>query len=147
MSETIAKIELPGYIIERTAKRMKQAFSKMLSQHNAGITVDQWVVLQLLEKESGLNQLEIAEKSFKDAPTITRMLDLLEARHFVSRSLDPSDRRKFIVNISEEGITLIKRLEKPVNNFRKKSYAGIDPSKLEQLYHIMNDIFSNLQKM
>lgn len=147
MTEILSKTDLPGYIIERTAKRMKQAFSRMLQVNNAEITVDQWVVLHLLEAESGHNQLEIAEKSFKDAPTITRMLDLLENKALLSRLPDPKDRRKFIIQISSKGSTLIKRLEDPVLEFRKTSYAGISLDQLDTLSNIMNNIFENLKSI
>lgn len=147
MTEALTKIELPGYIIERTAKKMKQSFAKMLQANNAEITVDQWVVLQLLERESGLNQLDIAARSFKDAPTITRMLDLLEQKGLLLRLPDPSDRRKFIVEISEEGLTLIKRLKGAVRSFRETSYKGIDTMEMEKLFHTMNTIFDNLENM
>lgn len=147
MTETLTKIELPGYIIERTAKKMKQRFAKMLNTNNADITVDQWVVLQLLEKETGLNQLDIAAKSFKDAPTITRMLDLLEQKGLLLRLPDPSDRRKFVVEISENGTNLVKRLKPVVMNFRQTSYKNINPKELEKLFHTMNNIFKNLENM
>jgi DNA-binding MarR family transcriptional regulator len=147
MTETLTKIELPGYIIERTAKKMKQSFARMLNSNDADITVDQWVVLQLLEKESGLNQLDIAAKSFKDAPTITRMLDLLEQKALLNRLPDPSDRRKFVIEISTEGKTLVHRLKPAVKKFRETSYENIDPLEMEKLFQTMNTIFENLENM
>jgi DNA-binding MarR family transcriptional regulator len=147
MTETLTKIELPGYIIERTAKKMKQSFARMLTANHADITVDQWVVLQLLEKETGLNQLDIATKSFKDAPTITRMLDLLEQKSLLNRLPDPSDRRKFVIEISNKGKQLIKRLKPAVKQFRETSYENIDPLEMEKLFQTMNTIFENLENM
>ena len=147
MAQTQIQTDLPGYIIERTAKRMKQAFSRMLHANHADLTVDQWVILHLLDTEEGLNQLEIAEKTFKDAPTITRMLDLLEKKSLLSRLPDPKDRRKFIIQISTSGSTLIKRLSDAVSEFRKKSYHGIPVEELDTMSNIMNNIFDNLKSM
>ena len=48
--------EISGFIIERIAKRMKQAFQHMLKEANTGITVDQWIVLQALDKEDRISQ-------------------------------------------------------------------------------------------
>ena len=53
MTETLiqksaeASPTLPGFVLERTAKRMKQFFQQQLAAAEAGITIDQWVILQV----------------------------------------------------------------------------------------------------
>ena len=95
------KTEISGFIIERTAKRMKQSFKKILKEKNAGITVDQWVILQELKKEDGLSQFEIASRTFKDAPTVTRIIDLLCKKQLLRRLPDTTDRRKFNIFLTD----------------------------------------------
>ena len=71
------KAEQSGFILERTAKRMKQHIQQQLAAAAADITVDQWILMQELEKTPGVSQLELARATFKDAPTVTRIIDLL----------------------------------------------------------------------
>ena len=87
------KSEIPGFIIERTAKRMKQFYQKMLKGANTGVTVDQWIILQTIHKDNGLSQFDIANLTFKDAPTVTRIIDLLVGKELIERIADPDDRR------------------------------------------------------
>ena len=86
---TISKSDIPGFILERTAKRMKQACAQTLREANIDLTVDQWVLLQELDKEDGLNQFELAERTYKHAPTVTRIVDTLAAKGLLQRQLEP----------------------------------------------------------
>ena len=65
-----------GYIINRTALRLKNELHKGLRLFN--VTPDQWGLLAQLLEVDGISQRELAEKAGKDQPTITRILDLLE---------------------------------------------------------------------
>ena len=42
-------------IIERTAKRIKQHMQRRFNAMDAGITVDQWVILDLLNQTDGIH--------------------------------------------------------------------------------------------
>jgi DNA-binding MarR family transcriptional regulator len=147
MQKTLEHVELSGHIIERTVKKMKLSFARMLNKLDADVTVDQWVILNILRKEDGLSQLEIARHCYKDAPTVTRILDLLSSKGLIERKADPSDRRRFKICLTQGGIQKIDDLLPTVTEFRVKSYAGIHPNDLQQLHSIMNTIFENLDSI
>lgn len=136
--------EFPGFIIERTAKKMKLSFSRILARLNAGITVDQWVILAILNRKDGISQNEICEEVFKDAPTVTRILDLLEKKGIVERKPDVKDRRRFKIYITSEGKKIVDKYMEEVRKFRKQSYESLTPQQLEQLQLILDKIYSNL---
>ena len=94
---------MPGFTLERTAKRMKQFFQQTLTAAGTEITIDQWVVLQTLNQQNGLSQLEIARATFKDPPTITRIIDLLCHKGLTERITDPEDRRRFRIQLTDGG--------------------------------------------
>ena len=138
------KTEVSGFIIERTAKRMKQSFKKILNENSAGITVDQWVILQELEKENGLSQFEIAARTFKDAPTVTRIIDLLCDKKLLKRQSDPEDRRKFNIFLTDLGKSKILEVLPMVESFRADAWSGLSDQEINQLRDILNTIFKNL---
>jgi len=142
--KTAVKTDLPGFIIERTAKKMKLSFSRILSNLNAGITVDQWVILAILNHKNGISQNEICEEVFKDAPTVTRILDILETKEMVMRKADSGDRRRFKIYLTENGQTIVKKYMKEVKIFREKSYHSLSSEQLTQLQIILDKIYSNL---
>jgi len=133
-----------GFIMERTTKRMKQFFQRILTEADTDITVDQWVILQQLEQEDGRSQLELARATFKDAPTVTRIIDLLAQKKLVRREPDPSDRRRFRIMLTPMGRQKIETVMPLVIQFRKAAWAGLSNQQIEDLVDALNTIFDNL---
>lgn len=137
--------ELPGFVLERASKRMKQYFQEQLVKSNMGITIDQWVILQELNEHNGLSQLEIAVATFKDAPTVTRIIDLLCEKELTQRLVDADDRRKFRVQLTEKGRQKIEEALPIIEQAREKTWQGFDEQKLEMLMRMLNEVFENLK--
>lgn len=133
-----------GFIMERTTKRMKQYFQRLLTEADAGITVDQWVILQQLEEEDGLSQLSLAQATFKDAPTVTRIIDLLAQKGLVEREMDSNDRRKFRICLTPDGRMKIKDVLPLVIQFRESAWSGLTGEQMENLVNTLNHVFNNL---
>lgn len=133
-----------GFLLERTAKRMKQAFQRELQAAGADITVDQWVVLQELDREDGQSQLAIAQAVFKDAATLTRIIDLLCQKELTRRVVDPEDRRRFRVELTEGGRAKIAEIKPLVRAFRRRAWQGLDNEQMDRLVDALNRIFDNL---
>lgn len=136
--------EIPGFILERTAKRMKQVFSQRLKAADAGITADQWVILQELDKVNEQSQLELAQATFKDAPTITRIIDLLCKKKLTERLADPEDRRRFKISLTKKGRALIDRLMPMVKEYRRQVWAPLKEKEINELIEKLNKIFDQI---
>lgn len=145
LKKTKGAADLPGFVLERASRRMKQYFQEQLQKAGCGITIDQWVVLQELEKQDGLSQLEIAKATFKDAPTVTRIIDLLCEKGLTSRITDPEDRRRFQIELTDVGRTRIAEALPVIEQARRKTWQGFDEQKLEKLMEMLNEVFENLK--
>ncbi len=139
------KKEISGFIIERTAKKMKQRFKRILKEQGAEVTVDQWIILQELEKADGLSQFEIAARTFKDAPTVTRIIDLLCKKKLTERLADPEDRRKFNICLTKKGRAKITEVLPMVQAFRTEAWDSLSVEDMNRLTDILNTIFNNLK--
>jgi len=147
INHKIKQPEVSGFAIEKTVKLMKLSFSRILMMHpEIDITVDQWIIIQLLFKHSNLSQQQLAELSFKDAPTVTRIIDILVNKDIVRRDTDQNDRRKFSVLLTEHGISTYKMVIPLLQEFRREAYADIAHQDLIALEATMNKIFQNLSK-
>lgn len=137
---------LPGFVIENTAKQMKLSFSRLLLLHpEIDITVDQWIIIQLLQQHGQLSQQKLAEYAVKDAPTVTRILDILTEKAYIIRSADPADRRKFLILLTEKGMEVYTKVTPLVQQFRLESYKNISDFELEVVAGVMAKIKVNLQ--
>ena len=139
--------EALGFTMEKTVKLMKQTFNKILLLHQEiDITVDQWVLINILHKYGALSQQELGVLTFKDAPTITRMIDLLVQKELIQRKEDESDRRKFSICLTENGINTYILIEPIVQEFRSDAYIDISDDELDIMDKTMKKIYNNLTK-
>lgn len=73
------------------------------------ITSEQWSMLNRLLQKDGYNQKELSIDSFKEPAAITRTLDILENKGFVERKKSTTDRREYLVFITESGKQLLEK--------------------------------------
>lgn len=140
--------EALGFAMEKTVKMMRLTFNRLLLLHpEAEVTVDQWILINILHKYGVLSQQALGEYTFKDAPTVTRMIDLMVEKGLVTRQADVKDRRKFNISLTDTGTKMFKISEKVAHEFRASAYEGIHDSELETLDTILKKIFDNLAKL
>ncbi len=133
-----------GFLIEVASRQIKQAFQRKLQQSGAGLTVDQWVVLDKLS-EGPTSQVQVVESVYKDPPTVTRIIDLLGQKDLVVRKADPNDRRKFIVALTTKGEEMIVRLKPLADDFRNQGWEGLNEEDYLHLHRIMTKIVHNFE--
>jgi len=139
------KLQISGFMLERTTKLMKRHFQQKLAAAGVGVTVDQWVVLQELDRKNGLSQLEIARLTFKDAPTVTRIIDLLCEKQLTRREPDERDRRRFKIVLTEQGKAKIQKVLPIAREMRSTAWHGLTDDDMDQLVQTLNTIFENLE--
>jgi DNA-binding MarR family transcriptional regulator len=132
------------YSLENCIKSYRQFAQKNISAAGFTITIDQWLVLKTIQENSSISQQQLAAKVFKDAASITRMIDLLVKNGYLIRSFHQEDRRRFELTLSKEGTKIIQSLEPIIHNNRKKALQGISLAEIEKLQCILSDITSNV---
>ena len=74
---------------------------------DVGITEQQWRVLRVLDEFGPSDPTRIADAASLLLPSLTRILQKLDAKRLIERSTDPVDRRRQIVQITPAGSRLI----------------------------------------
>jgi DNA-binding MarR family transcriptional regulator len=85
----------------------------------------------------------VAAIVFKDYASITRIIELLVAKNFTSRSSHTTDRRRFELALTAEGKKLLSGVQQDVNENRNKALKGISKTEIENLRNTLNKIISN----
>lgn len=132
-----------GFRIERTAKIMKQVIQRRFNALKFDLTVDQWVLLDCLRQEDGQSQNELAEKTFKDAPTVTRIIDLLCKKALTERRSDSTDRRRFKIYLTDVGRLKIQEILPVVIELRETGIEQLPREDYDNLIRILDKIFEN----
>ena len=132
--------------IDTTVKKIRSFMQKGLADAQLDLTVDQWVVLDHIKPTPGISQNDLALNTAKDAPTITRILDLLVSKGLVNRKMAEDDRRKFNVFLTSEGEILHQKAFEVVAEIRRKSWGNLTEDDYEQLVRIMDTIYKNVSE-
>lgn len=133
-----------GFLIEVASRQIKQALQRKLQAEGLDITVDQWVVMDKLW-QNPMSQIQVAEAVYKDAPTVTRIIDLLCQKGIAKREMDPLDRRRFVVTLTESGKALYLKMQPIVTDFRNTGWQGLSQTDYQHLHRIMSSIMLNFK--
>ncbi|GAA4806005.1 MarR family winged helix-turn-helix transcriptional regulator [Olivibacter ginsenosidimutans] len=133
-----------SFLLDRTARRVKQYAQIVFANKGFDMTVDQWMVLKNLYEHQDLTQKELAERCGKDQPTLTRIVDLLIKKKLAERKVHPNDRRSFIVHLTDLGRVKVQELSPQIKQIRTKAWEKLNEGDFKQLERILNTIYNNL---
>ncbi len=131
-----------GSYIDRTYKVVRQDLINRFKGRGVNITPEQWVILKKLS-EKDMYQTDLASMSFRDKPTVSRIVDLLVKKGYVQRIQDKSDGRKYHVSITVKGNNVIKKATPAVEASRKLGWTNLSEKEYETLIATLDKIFAN----
>ncbi|WP_462249070.1 MarR family winged helix-turn-helix transcriptional regulator [Ekhidna sp.] len=131
-----------GSFIDRTYKVVRQDLINRFKRANVDITPEQWVILAKLN-EQDMYQTELASMSFRDKPTVSRIVDLLVKKNLVERIPDQADGRKYHVSITSNGRAIIEKATPAVNESRKLGWTNLSDEEYETLISTLDKVFTN----
>jgi DNA-binding MarR family transcriptional regulator len=107
-----------------------------------GIYEPQYNVLRILNASKGepISVNSILEKMVQRSSNVTRIVDKLESKGLVERTLSLEDRRKMDIIITENGIELLKKLDKKVSDFHAPMKNNLTVKELETLKQLIKKI-------
>lgn len=132
-----------GYLLERTTRVVKLSFHKSFKKLGIDITPEQWVVMDRLYSKNDQSQKDLANGSFKDAPTISRIINVLEKKKWVERKPSEEDGRVFNIHQTEEGRKTTEILQTEISKIREQGWQGLSQDDYDVFTRIINQVFEN----
>jgi len=134
------------YSIEKAIKEYRKLAQKNISKVVKDITVDQGLVLIILNDNQNIAQNELANLVFKDNASITRMIELMVKKEYITRTIHPEDRRKFNLEITEKGLKTLELIQPVIKNNRQTALEGLSLEEIALLDKTLNKIITNCSK-
>lgn len=110
------------------------------------ITPEQWTVLSFLWEKDGVSQQKLCDATFKDKPSMTRLIDNLVKQELVERKTTPTDRRSNLIFLTSKGESIKDRANNAVFETTKAALEGIDEEGLENVRSILKVVFNNIKE-
>ncbi len=130
--------------VARFNKAVNLTLSRLLKAAGSDLSREQEVILRRLRVRDGLSQVQLSELVNQDSNNISRTLSLLEARGFIRRLVNPSDRRIQSVEITEEGVAAHRRAFAAIEKYWEISFSSFTDDEIEALSMLMQRMTDNL---
>jgi len=135
--------EILSYQLGKTLQSIKNLMFREFKLKDNNITSEQWAVMSYLHKQDGLYQKQIADFLFKDKPTLTRILDVLEKRNLIIRISDEKDRRKFKIYLTQDGKNVVAALLPIASKIEANLKQNLTSDDVQKLSQILDKIYKN----
>lgn len=126
----------------RKITRAIDLYSHQLSRQ-CNLTAPQIGCLRYLKGLDESTPGQIARAMHLSQPTITGILDRLEARQLIIRARSTTDRRKVIVKLSDEGVAIVAKAPSPLQERFARKLAELP----EQNQAVIDTILSQIVTM
>lgn len=104
------------------------------------ISIQQFNVLRILRGQKGCpaNLSTLNERMVTKMSNTTRLVDKLLAKGYVDRVICKTNRRKVEITITEEGKSLLQKVDKVVKNTEQEIVRGLNEKELNQLNTLLH---------
>jgi len=126
--------------IQKCRKKIRERFNSFFSLNNLPITFDQWLILQQINNEKGINQKTIASNLFKEVAAVSRIINKLEKQKLITRTTNEKNLREFKTYLAPQGVELLER----ISDFEKKTYKNLFNGVYEQEINVVNDVLKRV---
>ena len=138
------KGELYSFITGQASTAIARRLQKNFKQAGIDITIEQWSVLYHLWKEDGLSQQQLCEATFRDKPSITRLMDNLEKLKLVKRVPSKNDRRINLIYLTKEAEQLQEQTMELANQTLNEALEGVTNGQIEIAKEVLQKVYDNL---
>ena len=131
----MSKSTTPGVTVRLT--QLTKLIYRRTSEELLGMRVKEFTTLAVLREHSPIPQQELGELLCVDANNLVLLLNDLEAREFAFRRRDPADRRRHLVEITDEGLRAFDTAEKGIESVEDDVLASLTSQERVELQALL----------
>ncbi len=138
------KGELYSFITGKASTAIARRLQKKFNASGVNLTIEQWSVLYHLWKQDGASQQELCNATFRDKPSITRLVDNLEKLNLVKRVSDERDRRINKIFLTKTALKLQDESMQLAEETLNEALSGVPADQVEMCKEVLQKVYDNL---
>ena len=131
-----------GFKINQTANKLNNKYNQLLQEYD--IAPEQRATLEIIKYETDVNQTKIANILGKDKTTISRTLNTLEKKGFITKS--QKDKRTNLIEITLKGENILNNSSTKVNSFRKNLISKLNDDEVTNLILLLEKVAFSVEE-
>ncbi|NVK53375.1 MAG: MarR family transcriptional regulator [Flavobacteriaceae bacterium] len=132
-----------GPWLGKTVKILDYFVQETLNNYNLDLTKEQMIVLKKLSDKDGLNQNELAFLTLRDKSSLTRLLTKMEAKNYITRRQDTTDKRIKNVFLTKTGKETFIKAKPVIKQLIQRIEQGISATEKQDIIKTLKKIQSN----
>lgn len=130
-------------VFQRFVRLNKRFLEEDLKKYN--VTYEQYNFLYMLSINPSCNQNYLCEYFNAKKSLVSNVLRVLEDRNYITQNVDPDNRRAYIVNVTPEGLEIVKDIHKKDEEFEELFFSLLDVEK-EEFMRKMEQVYNGILK-
>ena len=137
--------ELYSFVTGKASTAIARRLQKKFNGAGLGITIEQWSLLYHLWKQDGMSQQELCNATYRDKPSITRLVDNLEKLQLVKREASEEDRRINRICLTKTGVKLQEQSLTMAEQTLNEALEGVAVEQIEICKSVLQLVYDNLK--
>ena len=135
---------IPLHWVNRLSFLTRKTLSQGFEEEGHFVSAEEWAILLILWSKGEQTPTALADVTFRDRTTITRLIDQMVKKQFVVREHDEKDRRRVLIKASEKGQVLKDELVPIAKSMIATATSGISPQDIETTVKTLSQMTNNL---
>jgi DNA-binding MarR family transcriptional regulator len=139
------KGELYSFITGKASTAIARRLQKKFNSAGLNLTIEQWSVLYQLWKTDGRSQQDLCNATYRDKPSITRLVDNLEKLKLVRRVPSREDRRMNMIYLTPEAQKLQEQSMVLAEETLNEALQTVPVEQIEVCKAVLQVVYDNLK--
>jgi DNA-binding MarR family transcriptional regulator len=140
--DIMPKRESIGKWVSIIYRRSQIYIDKELAQYN--LNSSQYLVLLMLDHTDDAHQETVSHELHLDKATITRAVIKLMKLGYVTREVDPSDKRAYVLKITKKGRKLVPEIRKVLDRTSRIFLSGFTTKETAVALELLKRMYQNI---
>lgn len=136
---------MPKELLGTTIGKLRNKLHRLMKQRyaaeaNIKLTVEEFILLTMIRAKTDQILQNIAIATGKNKSVVMRMIDSLEKKGLVKRTVNPEDRRENLLSITDMGEQVVAKYHKIEKKLSYELLKGIPEEKVEAFFEVVEEI-------
>lgn len=136
---------MPKELLGTTIGKLRNKLHRLMKQRyaaeaNIKLTVEEFILLTMIRAKTDQILQNIAIATGKNKSVVMRMIDSLEKKGLVKRTVNPEDRRENLLSITDMGEQVVAEYHKIEKKLSCELLKGIPEEKVEAFFEVVEEI-------
>lgn len=136
---------MPKELLGTTIGKLRNKLHRLMKQRYAveasiKLTVEEFILLTMIRAKTDQILQNIAIATGKNKSVVMRMIDSLEKKGLVKRTVNPEDRRENLLSTTDMGEQVVAEYHKIEKKLSYELLKGIPEEKVEAFFEVVEEI-------